>query len=89
MPLSVVDDFGVFELYRISLSTRRRTAWDSSNPTAPAVLMRLLDLLLDDVADDMAIVEKSQPGTLKTLIRLTEDIEQKVGLSALSFDPLN
>ena len=88
IPLSVALDFGIDELYGISLSTERRLKWDESNPTTPGVLMRLLDVLLDEVVEnDIAIVERTKPGTLKALIRPNEDIELKVGLKALSFDP--
>lgn len=88
IPLSVAIDFGTEELYGISLSIAGRALWDSPNPTTPGVLMRLLDVLLDEVLENnIAEAERRKPGLLKALIRPVEDIEKKIGLSALSFDP--
>jgi len=89
IPLDVALDFGVDELYGISLTTENRSGWDDENPTTPGVLMRLLSVLLDEiVANDIDIVKAKRPGILTALIRPTEDIEEKVGLPALSFDPM-
>ena len=88
IPLSVALDFGADELYGISLSTERRLKWAEANPTTPDVLMRLLDVLLDEVVEnDIDAIKRAKPGILKALIRPNEDIELKVGLKALSFDP--
>ncbi len=88
IPLSVAIDFGTDELFGISLSTAGRAPWGSPNPTTPDVLMRLLDVLLDEVLENnITEGEKQKPGLLKALIRPEEDIEKKISLSALSFDP--
>jgi hypothetical protein len=63
------------------MSTEKSSELFSTRLNFVALLMVIV------VANDIAIIEKTRPNTLKKFIRPNEDIERKVGLKALEFDP--